>query len=383
MEENVKSKNFLIPLKRTFTSSGALKTYSSIICILVSLLIGLIVLLCMSPEDALYEFFVMLTGGIEYFKSEGVAAILAKTAPLLCCGLAIVFANKTGMFNIGVAGQYTIGVFASLMFALQFKLPWYVCILAAMVLGAIWATIPGLLKAYCNVNEVISGIMLNWIALFFTNYSFQTYLNDCVDITKGSKTYVISQINPSGALPKIGDSSYLTIAVIFAFIAALIVWFIMAKTTLGYQLKASGLNKDATRFAGMKEKRNIIVSMAISGALAGLGASLYYLAGLEEWSVQLSNSLPSVPWNGIVVAFVGQLSPIGTIFSSLFVSTISHGSIAMTQTIFPAEIADLVTGVIVYLSGLTNLVVILLNKYVFKRKKKEKLVVVNENKGEE
>ncbi len=367
-------------------SQGAFKTYSSIICILISLIIGLIFLISMDPANAFPEFGNMITGGLS-FGGVNFFAIMAKTAPLLCAGLSIVFANKTGMFNIGVAGQYTIGILGSLMFAIQFKCPWYVCVLMAMVFGAVWAAIPGLLKAFCNVSEVISGIMLNWIALFFTNYSFQTYLKGCVDITQGSKTYDLMMVNPSARLPDFGLSNatggYFTISIFIALIAAILVWFIMSKTTLGFQLKASGLNKDATKYAGIKEKRNIIISMAISGALAALGASLYYLAGLEEWSVQASTSLPQVPWNGIVVAFVGQLSPIGTIFASIFTTLISHGSRFMLQTSFPAEIGDFITGLIVYLSGLTNLAVILVNKYLAKRKERQaKLALESAGGGE-
>lgn len=359
-------------------SQPALKTYSSLLCIFVSLIIGLIFLLTMDAANAFSEFINMLTGGLQY-GSSNFFAILAKTAPLLCCGLSIVFANKTGMFNIGVAGQYTIGILGSLMFALQFNCPWYVCILMAIVFGAIWASIPGLLKAFCNVNEVISGIMLNWIALFFTNYSFQTYLNGCVDISKGSKTFALAMKNPSALIPDFGLGSstggYFTISIFIAILAAILVWFIMSHTTLGFQLKASGLNKHATKYAGIKEKRNIIISMAISGALAALGASLFYLAGLEEWSVQASSALPQVPWNGIVVAFVGQLSPIGTIFASVFTTLISHGARFMLQTSFPAEIGDFITGLIVYLSGLTNLAVILVNKYLRNKKEKQELAL--------
>ncbi|MBO8427130.1 MAG: ABC transporter permease [Firmicutes bacterium] len=374
-----KTKDFFnsLPAKsiKILKSDGAKKTYSSLFCILVSLIIGIIFLLCMDAPRAFPEFINMISGGMT-FGGINFFAILAKTAPLLCCGLSIVFANKSGMFNIGVAGQYTIGVFASLMFALQFNMSWIVCMLFAMIFGAIWAIIPGILKAYCNVSEVLSGIMLNWVALFFTNYSFQTYLSDCVNGAEGAKTFTLFSKNPSALLPDIGlrasTNNYFSIGIFIALIAAVVIWFLLSKTTFGFQVKGSGLNKEATKYAGMKGNRNIIVSMAISGCLAGLGASLYYLAGLEQWSVQASSALPGLPWNGIVVAFVGQLSPIGTIFASIFVTLISHGSRFMLQTSFPAEISDLVTGLIVYLSGLSNLAIILLNKYVFSKKKVSK-----------
>lgn len=371
--KNYNYKNLPNDLKIIFSSDGAIKLYSSLGCIVVSLIIGLIILIALDPSIAFTEFGNLITGGLQ-FGSGNFFAIIANTAPLLCCGLSIVFANKTGMFNIGVAGQYTIGIFGSLMFAIQFDWPWFPSMLMAMLFGAIWGGIPGYLKAHFNVSEVLSGIMLNWIALFFTNYSFQTYLSSCVDIRAGSKTYTLANANSTGLLPDLGlgpaTSGYFTISIFIAIIAAIVVLFILKKTTLGYQLKASGLNKDATRYAGIKDKRNLVISLAISGALAGLGASLYYLADLEQYSVQASSALPSLPWDGIVVAFLGQLSPIGTIFATLFTSLISQGSTAMLQTSFPSEIADIITGVVVYFSGLTSLLIILANKYIFKKKNK-------------
>lgn len=363
--------------KIKFTSDGAIKLYCSLGCVLISLIIGLIMLIAIDPVNAFPEFLNLIAGGMT-FGSTSFFAILANAAPLLCCGLSIVFANKTGMFNIGVAGQYVIGIFGTLLFALQFNCPWYVCLFMAMVFGSVWGMIPGLLKAHFNVSEVLSGIMLNWIALFFTNYSFQTYLSSCVNIRDGSKTFKLAEANPSALLPdwnlKSATGGYFTISIFIAIIAALIVAFIIKKTTLGYQLKASGLNKDATRYAGIKDKRNIVISLAISGALAGLGASLFYLADLEQYSVQASSSLPQLPWNGIVVGFLGQLSPIGTIFATLFTALITQGSRFMLQQSFPAEIANIITGIIVYGSGLTTFLIYIVNKYWFKNK-----VVVNED----
>ncbi len=360
--------------------------FSSLICIAIGLIIGLIILICMSPQDAFIEFGTLICGGINYFGIEGLFDILAKAAPLICCGLSVLFAYKTGLFNIGVAGQYVMGAFASLMFALQFNANWFVCLLMAAIFGAIWACIPGLLKAFCHVNEVISGIMCNWIGLFFMNYSFQTYLKSTVDITQGSKTKLItgsSLLLDFGLRDVLGNN--FSIAIIVAIIMVVIIYIILNKTTLGYQLKASGLNKDATRYAGMNDKRNLIITMAIAGALAGLGAGLYYLAGIEQWSVQNSSSLPSMPWNGIVVAFIAQLNPIGVIFASLFTSLLFQGGMSMTQTIFPAEVGDLITGIIVYLSGLVAVIKILLIKFenkelhfnFFDKFKKKKIIETN------
>lgn len=345
------------------------KAYSSLIAIGISLIISLIIFFFISPIDAIYEFSVLITGGLTYFGIEGFFDILANAAPLICCGLGVLFAYKTGLFNIGGAGQYVMGSFAALMFTLQFDCNWFVALLMSMVFGAVWGVIPALLKAFCKVNEVISGIMLNWISLFFVNYSFQTYLKKCVSIQQGSKTF---EISGKYKLPDLGLSDVFgnnfTIAIFIALLMVVIIWIILDKTTLGYQIKASGLNGHATRYAGINEKANLVITMAIAGALAGLGGSLFYLAGLEQWSVQASSSLPGVPWNGIVVAFISQLSPFAAIFVSIFISFIAQGSVAMSQSIFPAEFGDLITGIIVYLSGLSSVIMMFLTN---RKKKKE------------
>ncbi len=358
-----------------YKRDGFIKFISSILCVIASLLICLIVLIFIdipnNCENVFTEFKVMLTGGIEFSGIQGLFNILNKTAPLLCAGLSICFAYKTGMFNIGAAGQYVMGMFGGLLFALKFNCHWSVCILMSILFGALWGAIPGILKAFFNVSEVIGGIMLNWIGLFFVNYSWQTYLRDCLDGTKGYKTYSI--LNTEGHIPTIdfSNGTSLSITIIFALLIAILVWFIMNKTVLGFELRASGLNKDATRYAGMSEKRNVILSMTIAGALAGLAGGLYYLSGITQWEGTISTSLPGVPWNGIVVAFIGQINPIATIISSFFIAFISEGAKFMSQNVFPSEIADLVTGIIVYLSGLSTFIVLIF-KNGFKNKKLEK-----------
>lgn len=350
-------KSFPHKAKKTFTGAGAQKAYSSIACVLVGLIVGLLIMICLSPGDAFYDFGMMISGGLKYYELEGFGNILATMAPLLCCGVGIIFAYKTGIFNIGAAGQYVLGSFGALVFALKFNMPWYVCILMAMLFGAIWSTIPALLKVFCNVNEVISGIMLNWIGLFFVNYSYQTYLKDIVDPGNSFKTLKLNAWSWSKLPNFMADAdavgSTFTCAFLIAIIVAIVAFILMEKTTFGYQLKASGYNRHATKYAGINAKKNAIITMAISGAIIGLGASLYYLAGVEEWSTQISTVLPQVPWNGIIIAFIAQLNPIGAIFASIFLSFISVGSTATSQSVFPKEISDLITAIIVYLSGLT------------------------------
>lgn len=358
--------------KRIFNTNGTRSLIASLICIVAALLLGLIILIFINPSLAFSDFGVMISGNV--FGSttalgnvKTIFTILAKSAPLMCCGLAIIFSQKSGMFNIGAAGQYVMGMFGALIFALQIKAPWYICLLMAGVFGAFWGALPGIFKAFFNVNEVISGIMLNWIALFFVNYSFQTYLSSCTNVQQGAKTFTVSALNPNGRIPNFGLGEVLgnsfSIAILFAVFLVISCWFYLNKTTIGYQLRASGFNKDAARYAGMNEKKNIILSLAVSGALAGFGAAMYYLVDLEQWQAGMSQSLPSMPWNGITVAFIAQGNPIACLFSSLFVTILTHGSRFMTQTSFPFEIADMITGIIVYLSGFSSFIVGILIKY--------------------
>ncbi|MCQ2752917.1 MAG: ABC transporter permease [Bacilli bacterium] len=348
--------------KHIFSSNGANHLYSSLICVAFGLLLGFIIMLCLSPDIAGTDFLMLITGGLVYYGSEGFGNILATLAPLLCCGVAIIFAYKTGIFNIGAAGQYTLGAFGALLFAILFKCHWTVCLLMAIIFGALWGVIPALLKTFCHVNEVISGIMLNWIGLFFVNYSMQTYAKGMVDSGDSFQTYQFwlsssgDAYNPLGKLPNLGATSLgdcFSIAIFIAIIVAIIAFIVMEKTTFGYQLKASGYNRSATKYAGINAKKNAILTMAISGGIAGLGAGLYYLSGIERWSAVSSSILPQVPWNGIIIAFIAQMNPIGAIFASGFLSLLSIGATATSQSVFPKEIADLITSIIVYASGLT------------------------------
>jgi len=374
-------------MKKTFNSQGANKLYSSLICVAFGLLIGFIIMLALSPKDAPLDFGIMLTGGLIYYGIEGFGNVLATMAPLLVCGVAIIFAYKTGIFNIGAAGQYTLGAFGALVFALKFKCHWTICLLMAFTFGSLWGVIPALLKSHFHVNEVISGIMLNWIGLFFVNYSLQTYLSSIIDPGNSFQTYklvdygydgkLLDTASPNSKLPSFGTNALgenFSIAFIIAILVAILALVIMEKTTFGYQLKASGYNNNATKYAGMNAKRNIALTMIISGGLAGLGAGLYYLSGIECWSATLSSALPQVPWNGIIVAFIAQMNPVGGIFAASFMSFISIGSTATTQSVFPKEISDLITAVIVYLSGLTAITLQIIPWIKNKIKKKKGIV---------
>lgn len=331
---------------------------AALICILIGLLAGLAVLLIINPQKAwTFGFLRILKGGF-YDMPYGVGRTLTNAAPLILTGLSVGFAFKTGIFNIGVAGQYTVGAYGALLFALVFKMPWYICLLASMLFGAVWGAIPGVFKAYLNVNEVITAIMFNWIGLYGVNEII--YHSTVMYNSAQTKTYELTGTAPSAVIPTLGLDQIFQQkstggAIFLAIIIAIVIYVVLDKTTFGYELKAVGHNKNAARYAGINEKKSIIVSMMIAGALAGGAAGLYYLASAGEWNPLDSTALPDMGWNGISVALLAGSNPIGTIFSALLISHITIGGSYLPQNYFPTEIANVITGIIIYLCAFSAL----------------------------
>ena len=374
-------------MKKILKNQSVQSLLASLLCILAGLLIGYIVLLFINPAGA-WEAIVTVVKNFFYYPSKAAVVkyfgnTLVKTAPLLMCGLSVLFAYKVGLFNIGAAGQYVVGVAASLYLALALHMPWYVCLIAAMLAGALLGAISGLLKSYCNVNEVISCIMLNWISLYGTNL----LLNN-VKETASPYTFNLVNVNASALIPSVGLSKlfagnrYVTIAIPIAVIVAILVWVILEKTKFGYELRATGNNKNAAKYCGMNEKRNIILTMMISGALAGLGAALLYLTGFEQWQCSQS-SVPGMGFNGIAAAFLGGLNPIGTIFSSYFIQHITNGGAYVDKSMYCAQISDLISSIIIYLCGFVAFFKYFMNSAIDRReaKKAEKLARAETEEG--
>ena len=347
-------------LSRMTGSEGFLSVAASLICIAIGLLLGLAVLAIINVEHALYDgLLVILQSGLKSPRNMG--TVLANAAPLIMTGLSVGFAFKTGLFNIGAAGQYTVGAFGALYCAIVWQLPWYVCLLAAMVLGALWGAIPGFFKAYLNINEVITAIMFNWIGLYMVNdFMYGKGKSPMYDMST-TKTYSLRKVAKESMIPSCGMSDVfgklqsVTIAIFIAIFFAVIVYIILQKTTFGYELKACGFNKNAAQYAGINDKRNIILSMTIAGALAGIGAGLYYLSTVAEWNPQVSTALPAIGFNGISAALLAASNPIGTIFSSLFISYITVGGTKLSTQYYTKEIADVITAIIIYLCAFSLL----------------------------
>ena len=365
-------------MKQSFLKKPAVQTLiSSLICIAVGLFVGFIILLIINPSGAGQAITTILLNFIT--RSSGPAKLkalgntLAKTAPLLMCALSVCFCYKVGLFNIGAAGQYEAGACAALFTSISLGAPWYVCLLAAAAAGAALGAISGFLKAYRNVNEVISGIMLNWITLYLTNMVLS---NPNIKDPASPYTKALASANPKGLLPTLGLSNlfannrYVTLAVPLAILIAVLIWVVLEKTKFGYELRATGFNKEASRYAGMKEKRNIITTLAIGGALAAVGAAFLFLSGYQQWSTT-QTSVPGMGFNGIAATFLGGLSPLGTIFSSYFIQSITDGGALINRSLYPAEISDLISAVIIYLCGFVLFFKTVMNASIAKRQEKK------------
>lgn len=351
---------------------------SSIVSILIGLLFGFILLVILNPSKAGTGMAAMLTTAFTSMDQFG--KMLYQAAPLMLCGLSVGFAFKTGLFNIGASGQYTMGAFFALFAAIQLQLPWWACLIFACVGGGIWGIFPGLFKALFNVNEVITSIMFNWIGMFLVNLllaNMPIMLASAWGASNSDRTAALSSANPSAIIPKagldrlFGNSSWINISVFIAIAVAILMWFILQKTTFGYELKACGFNKEAARYAGISANRNIILSMIIAGALSGLGGGIYYLAGTIQYV--LEKSVLGMGFDGIPVALLANSHPLGTIFSAMFISYIKVGGSAM-QPNFSSETINIIIAVIIYLAAFALLMrnaILRLIKRVPGRDKKE------------
>ena len=368
--------------KNILKNNGVQSLLASLVCVILGLLIGYIVLLFINPDGAGEAISAVMKNFLTYSKPETqtkyLGNTLVKTAPLLMCSLSILFAYKVGLFNIGAAGQYCIGVALSLYAALGWGWGWLPCMLLAMVGGALLGAVSGLLKSYCNVNEVISGIMLNWIVLYLTNMLLTRVKEDT-----SPYTFVLAHKNASAILPSLGLGSlfngnqYVGLALPLSILIAVLVWVVLEKTRFGYELRATGNNKNAAKYCGMAEKRNIILTLAISGALAGMGAAMLYLTGYEQWQCSTS-SVPGMGFNGIAAAFLGGLNPFGAILASFFIQHITAGGAYVDKSMYCAQISDLISSLIIYLCGFVLFMKYAMNTAIAKREEKAALTAKKE-----
>jgi simple sugar transport system permease protein len=344
----------------------------SVIAIIAGLLFGLLFMIIVAItssdvgfDDAIMGFLTILIGGFNRgFESYGTMIYFA--VPIILTGLSVAFAFRTGLFNIGATGQLTIGAFAAVYIGVEWGflgditpiLHWLVALLGAMIAGGMLGAIPGFLKAYRNVNEVVSSIMLNYVAMYLNSLLIVKYIYnpDRAEAWSIESTAVTPTFNLDYLLP----NSSVNGGILVAIVVVIVLHIILNKTTFGFELKAVGFNRSASKYAGMNEKRNIVYSMIISGAIAGLaGAMIFLVVGKNLKPV---NVLLLEGFTGIAISLLGLSNPFGVLLAGLFYGSLQQGGFYLQAYPYTPEIVDIIIAVIIYASALG----LFLQRYVLK-----------------
>jgi simple sugar transport system permease protein len=360
----------------TFKAAGSttlINVLGSIIAIVIGLLFGFILMLFVSPANAAPGFFTIIIGGFKDLKNIGM--MIYASVPIILTGLSVAFAFRTGLFNIGATGQLTMGAFVSVFIGVKWGflgdisplLHWGVALLGALVAGGLWGAIPGLLKAYRNVNEVVASIMLNYVAMYLntiliTNYIYNSDYARAQDIQATAAT-------PLFNLDLLFPNSSVNAGIVVAIVVVIILHIILNKTTFGYELKAVGFNRDASKYAGMNAKRNIVFSMMISGAVSGLAGAMMFL--VQGKHLKPENILLQEGFTGIAISLLGLSSPIGVLLAGLFYGSLNRGGFNMQLYDFKPEIIDIIIAVIIYASALA----LFLQTFVIRRLKSKEMSI--------
>ena len=373
---NKKQKTPLLQ-KQGFTSF-----MGSVLAILCGLAVGFIVLLISNPANAVNGFISILTGAFSDMKNLG--QVFYSATPIILTGLSVGFANKTGLFNIGGPGQFVVGAYVAVLIGVKCTfipgpLLWLACLAGAMLAGALWGFVPGFLKAVCNVNEVIACIMMNYIGMYGVNFLvvetiFDSQKNQSLPVAANANAPKLGmdQIFRSGA-----SASSVNAGIFVAILAGIIIYFLIEKTKFGYELKACGYNRDAAKYAGINEKRSIILSMVIAGSLCALGGACLYLAGAGK-GIEVVDTLAAEGFNGIPVALLGLNNPIGIIFAGLFMAYLNQGGFNMQLYGFAPQVIEIIIAVIIYFAAFSLLLRGLVSRVV-KRAGKNKTPGENAN----
>ena len=334
-----------------------------LIAVLLGIIIGAIVMV-ISGYNPIRGYSALLSGIFSetYYIGETIRAM----TPLILAGLAVAFAFRTGLFNIGVEGQLIIGWLASVFIGLVVELPKFIhvpmAILAGALGGALWGLIPGFLKARFKVHEVIVTIMMNYIALFVANSIIRSYL-----LVPGERTDTISATASlaSPFLQSITDYSRLHYGFFIALIGCVLLWLILWRTSMGFELRAVGFNQHASKYAGMNVERNIVLAMAISGAFAGVAGSM---EGLGTYGyMNILSGFTGIGFDGIAVALLGANTSIGVLLAAFLFGGLDIGSLTMqSRAGVPTELIDIVIALIIFFVASSYII-----RWVINRTKKE------------
>ncbi|UQX56178.1 ABC transporter permease [Cytobacillus pseudoceanisediminis] len=330
-----------------------------LVAVLLGVLVGTIIMIA-TGYNAGSAFNALWNGafGEIYYTGE----VVRQVTPYILAGLAVAFAFRTGLFNIGVEGQLIVGWLAAVWVGVAFELPKFIhlplAVLAAAAAGALWAFIPGLLKAKFKVHEVIVTIMMNYVALHVTNYIIRTVLSD-----KSDRTEMIADSASlrSPFLEGLTDYSRLHWGILIALACVFIMWFLLEKTSKGYELRSVGFNQHASEYAGMSVSKNIILSMVISGAFAGLAGAMEALGTFGYAAIK--GGFTGVGFDGIAVALLGGNGPIGIIFAALLFGSLKVGALNMPlEAGVPNELVDIIIALIVFFVAASYMIRIFIDR---------------------
>ncbi len=324
---------------------------------LAAVALGLVagaVLMAITGNDPFAGYGYLFAGGLK--NVERIGNTLASATPLILTGLSVAFAFRTGLFNIGASGQALMGGLVATILALVVGLPQPlllpIILVGSAIAGALWAWLPGLLKARFNVHEVVSTIMMNWIAYWFTYYIVPSYFKGAFETE--SKLIPAAGSLKIDWLTQLFSGSFINLGLVVAILGVIFVAIVLNNTVLGYRLKAVGYNRYAAEYAGINVNRHIVASMAISGALAGLGGATLYVGYATSLQIGV---LPSIGFDGIAVALLASNSPIGVLGSAVFFGILQSGKGFMNaMTKIPPEIGDTIIATIIYFAATSVLI---------------------------
>ncbi len=332
------------------------KMLPQVIAILLAFLVGAIVLIVTgySPLDA---YGAMLSGA--FGNTFGIGQTLTQATPIIFTALAFLFAYKCGLFNIGAEGQFLVGAFTAALVGISFDgLPVFIhlpmALLGGAVAGALWGFVPAVLKARLGAHEVITTMMLSYVALYVTSY--------LVNYPFKAPGWVAQTvpISPSAELPRILQPTQLSASIIVAAMLAGLTDYTLRKTVIGYEVRAIGLNPDAAESGGISIKKGIVLALTISGAIAGLGGAGEVLGVHRRFIEGFS---PGYGWDGLAVALVGGLNPAGILLASILFGALRSGSMTMTlATHVPLDIATVLQALVVLFVAAPKLVKYLIRK---------------------
>ena len=359
---------------------------SAIVAIIVGFLISAIVLAATGYSPL--ETFAQLLDGA-FGRPKYIANVFIKATPILLTGVSVAFAFKTGLFNIGAEGQYILGTVLASIVGIKLDLPMPlqvpIVLLSGIVGGAALGAFVGWLKARFGIHEVITSIMTNWIAFYLCNYVVMSDTfhkvnsTSALPVSSSSYTMILGswKKTPEGkeffsGIPWLNEivlKTDLNYGFIIAVAIAIIAAIVLTRTKLGYELRAVGFNRDASRFSGISVERNIILSMLIAGAISGLAGALT-ITGISPHTITLLAAMEGYGFNGMSVAFIAASNPIGCIPASLLFASLIYGGMSVSA---PTEIINIMIGIILFFTALPGITPFLADFLAKKRSEQENM----------